>query len=279
MKYILCLIIFISVISPGLRAQEINSIEKLKKEYESFNYENAIKTADELLKVKESLSDKQLIDIYLIKAVSHYSLGQPELVRKNFIYILEIDKDYKLNRTKVSPKIINIFESLKKEYSRIIESNKIPVEPSRTDTIVRVDTLLIPPNTELLTGSVIRSVLLPGWGHLYSGEKTKGWILSSASAVTLGSLLYYIFDTNNKRNDYLNELDQGIIESKYNSFNSSFKIRNTLIITYALLWVYSQLDLLVFSHDSFVERIQPDIHPDLTSFDQSDFRLSFKINF
>ena len=102
---------------------------------------------------------------------------------------------------------------------------------------------------------MLRSLILPGWGHFYSSDDTKGYILSSLSAVTLGVMIYSIFDTQTKENEYLAETTPLLIQEKYGQYNSSYKTRNILIASYALLWMYSQIDLLYFSANNSSLRI------------------------
>ncbi|MEK6553091.1 MAG: hypothetical protein AABZ54_06545, partial [Bacteroidota bacterium] len=44
------------------------------------------------------------------------------------------------------------------------------------------------------------------------------------------------------------ESNKLLIQQKYDDYNKSYKIRNVLIISYAVIWLYSQIDLLFFSN-------------------------------
>ena len=46
----------------------------------------------------------------------------------------------------------------------------------------------------------------------------------------------------------MNESNKLLIQQKYDDYNKSYKIRNVLIISYAVVWLYSQIDLLFFSN-------------------------------
>jgi hypothetical protein len=86
---------------------------------------------------------------------------------------------------------------------------------------------------------------------MYAGNSTKGWLMSTASAALIGGIIYYIFETNSRENDYLFESNKEKIAAAYDNYNSAYKIRNSLIISYALLWIYSQLDILLLSESDF----------------------------
>ena len=77
----------------------------------------------------------------------------------------------------------------------------------------------------------------------------KGILFMGAGLLTLGSSVYFFIDANNKENKYLNETDPRVIGSRYNDYNSAYKIRNTLIISYIVIWIYTQIDMLLFSRN------------------------------
>ncbi len=254
MKKLILLGIVSFIFSTSILGQNKTSLKELQSQFQSFNYSNVISQADNLLQNKNQFNKDDLIEIYLLKGISHYSLGQTDSVRSSFYEILNLNDNYKIDPNRVSPKIINEFEKLKAEYSRFIVNNNSLVTVKR-DTVHIVDTILVKPDKDIYSAAVIRSMVLPGWGHLYSGYKTKGWILTSASALTLGSMIYFIFDANDKRSQYLNEVDPSLVDEKYNAYNTSYKIRNSLIVTYALLWIYSQIDILFISEIPFIPEI------------------------
>jgi tetratricopeptide (TPR) repeat protein len=237
--------------------QTENTIDSLTARYNSFDYNGAVDVANDLIAAKQNFTDDELISIYVIKGIAHYSLGQLESAKISFTQILNIDASYSLDPINISPKIVAFYNNIKDNYSPSV----IPVEPiditARADTVIKVDTVFIKPDYSPISGSIVKSIILPGWGHISTGDNTKGWLLTSASLAALGSMVYFIFDTDSKRDSYLNEIDQSLIEAKYDKFNTSYKIRNTLIITYAAIWLYSQLDLLIFSGDSLMPELRP----------------------
>jgi hypothetical protein len=270
----ICSLLFIFNIS----AQNKDDLEELKTRFESFNYSNVISIAEKMLEDKTRYSEDELIEIYLLKGISHYSLKQPEEVKSCFYEILKLDSDYKIEPSRVSPKIINEFEKAKNEYDQIVSHGESSVTV-KTDTLYRVDTLMVGTDKEIYSSAMIRSIVLPGWGHLYAGHKTKGLVLTSVSAVTLGSMLYYIFDTNDKRTQYLNELEPDLIDQKYDEYNSSYKIRNVLIAAYAIVWIYAQLDLLFISEIPYVPEISNSAAVNLPHSYPADIQLNWRFRF
>ncbi len=251
MKKMFSIFIFLLLFSTTILGQKNNDLDKLNREFQIFNYSKVIILADSFIANSKEFSEDEMIEIFLLKGISHYSLSESESVKNSFNNILDYNQNYKINTSKVSPKIIREFENLRRKHKQLNISQNLTSIVIR-DTLYQVDTLILKPNNKFYSEVVARSMVFPGWGHLYSGDKTKGWILTSANSVVLGSMLYFIYDTNQKESSYLNEVDISLVEEKYNDFDTSYKIRNSLIATYAILWIYTQIDILFFSEIPFV---------------------------
>ncbi|MFC2084467.1 hypothetical protein ACFLS9_05375 [Bacteroidota bacterium] len=247
-------VLFISILYSGFSlAQNLSTLKVLKEKYESFEYDSVIVIANDILTNIDTINNSQRIEIYTYISLAHYALGNNEAAKSSFTVILSIDKNYQLDPTAVSPKIITFYNEVRKTYKDINE-----VTDDNTSSINDANlpnSRFIQIEKNLIRNSMIHSVILPGWGHLYLENNTKGWFLTTASSVTLGSMIYYIFDTNSKEEKYLNETRDTFIETKYNDYNSAYKIRNVLIISYLIIWVYSQIDLLFFSDTIFINKI------------------------
>lgn len=261
---------FLLFLSLNLFAQEI-SFDKVKREYDSFEYENVIKYSNVLLKEK-SLPDSLLIDVYLMRAVSFYSLGYEDSTKENFRDILKIKNDYNADPSKISPKLIALFNQVKVDFVNKLKSETTPID--RTQLIPKQKYF----DYSLVRNSLIRNVFLPGTGQFYCGLKTKGSILGVLSLVNLTGAVYYIYDTNKKENDYLNEVDNLLIQQKYDLYNKSYKTRNILIFSYIALWIYSQLDLLFFNDSEiFMKEI---VNPESNSLiNRNGVQFSIRIPF
>ncbi len=246
-KHIALIIIFSFLFAAGSLAQtKINPVDSLKEKFEAFNYTEVISKADSLIKFNLNLSNSQLIEILRMKAISEFSLLNDLAAKNSFISILQMNKDYQLDSARTSPKIISFFNDVKAKY--LAELNKQEQLNLAADSLYSFKLRQQRERVESkFRNSVIRSLVLPGLGQLYLGEKTKGLLLTSLSAVSLGSMIYFIIDSNNKERDYLNSSDPAAVQNNYDSYNNSYKLRNTSIITFAVLWLYSQIDLLLFS--------------------------------
>ncbi len=265
------LIIFLFVGISFSSAQEI-TFDKIKQQYEKFKYDEVIKLSDQFIE-HGNLSDSLSIELQLIRANIFYSNGADSSTRKSFENILKIKKNYIPNPDIISPKLISIFNEVKYDYLRKNPDIAQPVD----STNQRRSTKFVDLNPQ--RGAVIKNILLPGLGQLHNGNSTKGWLTASASIINLGVLIYFSIDANKKQNDYLIETDKNLIQPKYESYNKSYKIRNALIFSYAALWLYSQIDFLLFSENEqqiSESRLSSyfELNPSL-----SDIKFNFKLPF
>ncbi|NIA30817.1 MAG: hypothetical protein GWP06_13005 [Actinobacteria bacterium] len=239
--YIFVVILGFAVFSTAASAQTRSvEIEIMQQHLVNFEYDSVVTMAEKMLADKSSFSVKELLEIYRMKAIAHYSLLEMNAALNSFVEILKINPDYSLDPVRTSPKIVKFFNEIKSNF-RQKTSPPETIQPVKTDTVK-----LIMDTGSVYRNTLIRSMLLPGWGHLYLQSRKKGWFLSVLSTAALGSAIYYIFDSRDKQKAYLNEIYPSNMDIRYNAYNRSYKTRNILISTYALLWLYSQTDILVF---------------------------------
>ena len=224
--------------------QKGNAVANLKNELETFQYKKVITDADSIINSQPNINPLELISIYKLRGVAQFSLSDEEGAKISFLNILKIDSTYQLDSTDTSPKIVSFYNRVRNEYRQIFRSQK---------QNVKVDTVFVPKlvnNGGSIDGfkqAMIRSVLIPGLGHLYLNENVKGTILTSLSLLTIGSSIYFIIDSNKKERQYLDAIDPNVIQNDYNKYNTSYRMRNFSLISFAAVWLYSQIDLLFFS--------------------------------
>lgn len=266
-KKLFFIIFFFAAIS-FLFAQEV-TFDKVRQQFEKFDYDNVIKNSDQLI-TEHTLSDSLMIEIHLMRALVFYTTGKDSLTKKSFESIIEIDNNYMPDPLVISSKLIPIFNEARTEFFRknpdlALPSDLIPKEQIQSG------------NREIPKSSIVENLLLPGLGQLRYGDSVKGWINAAASVLSLGTMIYFTFDANKKQSDYLNETNRNLIQGKYDDYNKSYKLRNTFIITYIAIWVYSQIDFL-FSSDQqeTTESLQLNGFINFSP-SKDDFQLGFRL--
>jgi TM2 domain-containing membrane protein YozV len=259
-------------------AQQKTSLDDLRSLYQSFEYNKVITLSDSILSSKDTLNNSELTEILLMKAVSHYALDEEPQVRKCFIDILKINRDYVPDSDKVSPKIVSLFTDVKNDFLHTITVEQKSLSKNSEQLPVQSGYDLILDNAQIQKNSIVRSFLFPGWGQLYSGNITKGSIISSAALINLGAMIYFIIHTNTLDKNYNNETDESLIPSQYNSYNKSFKIRNILISSFILIYAYAQIDLLILDVNN-LPQIRLGLAGNSLLYGDTGFRFSMKYSF
>jgi len=67
------------------------------------------------------------------------------------------------------------------------------------------------------------------------------------------------------------------MDKKYNAYNRSYKTRNILISAYAIVWLYSQIDIFVFQRKNIKGEFKAAFLPIIDS--QKQIGLSAHISF
>ena len=216
-------------------AQDV-TYKNVKEEFMSFNYQNVIRLSDTLIK-KGNLSDSLLIDVYLMRAVC-FSYSDLQKVRECYQEVLKINKDFPALPTNYySPEMAEIFNEVKTSY---LASLNPPAQ--RDSTQIQMPAKIF--DSAKFGNSAALNLFIPGLGQMNTGNTTKGIILTAASTAALGTMIYTIINTNKKENDYLKESNKNLIPAKYEAFNNAYKTRNVLIVTYAAIWAFSQIDFI-----------------------------------
>jgi len=243
--------------------------------FKSFRYAEVISIADSILDQDSLFSHSDLMEIYRMKAISHFSLGEEIYAKNCFNEILKNDPRFKLDPVQNSPKIITFFNQIKLDYLQNQITNNETTSYGQTNELLKTNTTLY--SQKSMKSAVIKSILLPGWGHFQIERKKSGTLLVIASVLTLPPAVYYSYETYNREKDYLNEINSIDIEKKYNRYNESFKLRNGFLAAYAVIWLYSQWDL--FSADKEVQpvEIQPGISTSIQG--ESVIITSIKLHF
>lgn len=250
----IAIILFILVLCQSTYSQTVDEqLSALEKAYQDFNYKRAIGIAEKLLQSNAPLDSSRLVQIYEFKALSHYAAGDMLGSMKSFARLLELDAGYTPDPMLTPPKILDFFNQIKAE----LQSQPEPqTKPAQRDTIrITIDT------DKICRAALWRSMILPGWGHLHLQHQKKGLLLTTLSSGTLAASLYFGLDCHDKRNLYLRETDPEQIQEKYSQYNKSYQRRNIALTSFALLWLYSQADLLFFENYTSHARITSALIP------------------
>ena len=197
------------------------SLGKVVELYDLAEYQKVILVTDSLLADSlEKLKHEEKIRTY--RAFSFVAMGDTSSAKKEFKQILKISPSYDLNPAFVSPKIIEVFRISKLEFIREKET---------------VNKNLPPP--------LWKSILLPGTYQDWKKLEKKSRFFKTTSIMTGSTLLLTMISTEILHRVYLSKKNQDEIDKWYGYYNLSYKVRNTTLLTYGIVFTLNLLDVLL----------------------------------
>ncbi len=205
-------------------------IMEIQQAYDQFKYDEVIFLSRQALNAVPPPVQTEQVQIYMYLAYAHISLGQKQEAQKDFEMALDLDPNLKLDPIYVSPKIISIFEEVKNaSAAEGIEQRKLISE-----------SMLF--KKTLQSNAAWRSLILPGWGQFYKGQRAKGITVLAAHTLNVGTLVFAHLRMQQAHDDYLKARDLPTIESTYDRYNKFYKLRKYFALSTAAVWLYAHLD-------------------------------------
>lgn len=149
------------------------------------------------------------------------------------------------------------------------------------------DKLLIRLSPKTRGKAAIRSLVFPGWGQVYGGQKLKGTFMG---AIQLGLGIWTLFvinDYNDAQDDFERalrdfELSQSedafrALQDKESSAGEAYNSRNTMLIVTGVFWVYNLFDSIVLFSNKGVH-INIESSPVSNRINNRDLMLSLKLD-
>jgi hypothetical protein len=96
--------------------------------------------------------------------------------------------------------------------------------------------------SQSIPGNMIKSGLVPGWGHFSVRSYTKGQVFLGVEIILLGSSLFLYDKAMEKYNNYKNASQIDAIEKNYNDALAPYQYSIALMGLFSLVWVYNIFD-------------------------------------
>ncbi len=249
------LILVASVAVGPARAQAPGEavVAAVRAALQQFAYAEAEQQARAALAEPERFSLDQLTELHALLGQVAYAQGEEVEARRQFEAALSLNPHLTLDPLLVSPKIIAFFEEVKRTWT--------PPEAGASPTEAPPRYVVVP---DPRPAAALRSMLVPGWGQLYKGERRKGRWLLGAWVGTAGATAAAHLARARAEDAYLAAREPDRIADRYQRFDRWHKLRNNLALAAAGVWVVSYVDALVAPGDgpAFRRRLDLYVVPD-----------------
>jgi hypothetical protein len=230
LKYLLIPICLLLLIADNSYAQDFSSeIQALENDLKDFNYQIVLNKGRFLLS-ESNITKKDSLQIYGYILNAAYSLNDTTMAKDIIKDALKSFPSFAPDPRITSPKIVNYFNSVR---MRFINS-----KPEEQPIVNDRKNLLIKP---VPTKYLLTSILYPGSSHWFKGYK-KGYYFTGISTILLGGIVYSSLKVGDTRENYMQAKTNENFDRLYNDYNSAYKIRNSLILTYMAFNIYTLYD-------------------------------------
>ena len=222
---------------PVLHAQSVsnNRAAEIKRALQRVDLQTAANLADNAIAHFREYLPAQLAEIHSFRALVFFEQGNSARAEEHLALALQLDPDLQLDPIFFSPQMQQRLEALR---PKIVTLNH-PVAPT-TRYIVVADPRI---------AATWRSLLLPGWGQQFKGQKTKERFFSLAAAGLAGATLTSHILRSRAEKKYL-RAGENDVTARYDTFNRYHQLRNNLALSLGVVWGAAVLD-------AFIVRVEP----------------------
>jgi len=97
-------------------------------------------------------------------------------------------------------------------------------------------------NRQQIIGNMLRSAIVPGWGHYKSHDYTKGHTFLASEIVLFGTSLYFYVKAMDDYDKYEDSHYIGNIKQFYLDANNNYKKSQLIFSLGAIVWIYTIYD-------------------------------------
>ena len=206
------------------------------------DYATAEDRAREALARFDALSPDQLVTVHSTLGILLHAQDEPVEARRQFEAALSIDPALTLDPVLVSPKTVEFFDGIR---ATMAPGAGTAAGPDLRYVLVE----------DRRTAGALRSLVVPGWGQFYKGDRAKGVGFALAGGAVATGLVVAEARYNAAREEYEAATSRGEAERLYESYDRWYQIRGALVRGAAVVWGAAMLDALLTGGPEPVNRL------------------------
>lgn len=234
-KFLFFVYLFFALAPVRAQITAPDRVNEIKRALQQVEFEIAAALADSAIAHFREYQPAQLAEIHSFRALVFFEQGQSERAEEHLALALQLNPELQLDPIFFSPQIRQQLEVLRPQ---IVTLNHVAVPATR---YILIDDPRI--------AATWRSLLLPGWGQHFKGQKTKSRFFSIAAATLAGATLASHLLRNDAEQKYL-RADANEVAARYDTFNRYHQLRNNLALALGAMWSAAVLD-------AFIVRVEP----------------------
>ena len=236
-RYIILLVIA-SALVPATWAQEVvPSASEVREAYDALRFDDVMALGARLI-AGDGVPNGDREAVHRLMALVSFARQQPTVASKHIQSALLINPDITFDTSEASPTFVEFFEGVKEAFVAALP-------PATTEQQSLDESQAVRYIPDRRAPAALRSMIVPGWGQLHKGERSKGTAVAvtwlGLSAVSVAASLQRV----DAQRAYEEERDLLKIEQRYDEFSSWHRRRNIAFGATGVVWLYAFLDALV----------------------------------
>ena len=208
-------------------------INEIRQAYERIDFEVAEVRIQEALVGFDQFSPEELSQIHFYSALIHYARGDAPKAESEVLIALQLYPEFSADPLLTPPGLQEIVRATRAT---------LPEETPATLNSADIRYLVL---EDRRPSAAMRSMLVPGWGQVYKGDRRKGHMLIIAWGTTAGGAITTHFLRQDAERRYLDANTQEEIFERFDAFDRWHKVRNNLFLAASAVWLYSYIDALL----------------------------------
>lgn len=205
-----------------------DSLYQLAQEaYASGDYAGAEFRALKALHDESEIGQWREAELRELLGFVYVARGQRDLALKEFYQVLKLVPSWQLDPLEISPKIVEVFEEARRAY----------VEWKLRPPAERLSA------ADLRLAAAWRSLVLPGWGQFFKGQKVRGTGIAAAQFITLAALAVLQIEVNRQHDSYMEKEGHAAVGA-YDDYTRTWRARNIIGYLAVGIYVAAYLDAL-----------------------------------
>lgn len=216
------------------QAQQGNAkvLADIRSAYDALDFPVAEARIESALNEFERFLPGELTEIHVTYALILFARNDMDLATEQLRQAVQLTPTLNLDPIDTPPQLLEVF-------SRIKEQASVAEGPSGQPEIRYL--VVQDPRA----GAALRSMVVPGWGQLYKGERTKGIVLAGLWGVTAGGAVVAHIGRQNAKDQYLDSTTQAQTLERFKNYSTWHKVRNNLFLGAIGVWAYSYIDAII----------------------------------
>jgi len=203
---------------------------EIKRALQRGEFQLATALADSAIAHFQDFAPAQLAEIHALRGLLAYQRHEAAAVDAHFRSALQLSRTIQLDPIFFSPALQHRFEQIR---------NQMP--PAEAPLPLETRYLMIP---DQRVAAAWRSLVLPGWGQRFKGQKTRGRVFQISAATLAGATLAAHVLRERAEDRYL-RAGATEVQARYHTLNRYHLLRNNLALGLAVVWGASSLDALI----------------------------------